>query len=114
LDAKSLSWNDLNSQEKKSIRSKFYTMKRAAKLILMFADSYPSMPEDPTRHKEVVRRVATSACERLQDAMGKKKKTITAGRLEKPLAKEENKNIEKNGKLPGNAPEDAQRFFESD
>jgi len=95
LEMESPSWNDLDSQEKRSVRAKFYTMKRCVRLVLLHAESHPLMPEDPTKHKEVIKRIATEACECLQDAMGEKRKAITPGRLEKLLAKEENKNIEK-------------------
>lgn len=67
LDLKSDSWNDLDKSEKKRIRNHFANIKRAVKMVLMHADSYPSIPEDPSQYKEVTRRIATAAEERIRN-----------------------------------------------
>lgn len=127
-DKESSDWKDLlSSKEKSSIRKKFSKLKRSVKILLFYAESYPTSPHDdpdPTRsYKEIVRRIATEAYKRLQAILkednggilvpiGEKK--ITPDTLQSLMAMPENKNIEKNGKLPDNTPEDAQRFFGSD
>jgi len=70
---------DVQPEEKKRIKAKFCTLKGVVKLVLLHADSCPVMPENPTRCEEVIRRIATMAHERSQDAIGKKNNVITPG-----------------------------------
>jgi len=91
-------WKDMEPQEKKSIRNKFGSVKRAVKMVLMHADSYPLMPEDRSKHK----------------ALGFEDKTISMCKLEKALKDPNMKELERTLKLPTNTPEDARKFFKSD
>jgi hypothetical protein len=128
--------NPLPDSNKAQLRKKFSKFKRAVKVMLFHADSYPLIPQDdPSLYKEVVRRVATSAYEclqavlhekekdRMQSVLGemnasasvdyilkdKKKKVLTVDRLENFLA--DYRDIENEGKFPDNTPGDSQRFF---
>jgi hypothetical protein len=75
LDLKSDSWRDLDKTEQKRIRNHFGNIKRAVRMVLMHADSYPLIPEDPSQYKEVTRRIAVSAEERIRNEFGFGNKT---------------------------------------
>jgi len=76
-------------------------------MVLIHADSYPLMPEDRSKHKEMVRRIATAAEERMRDALGFEDKTISMHKLEKALKDPNMKELERTLKAPANTPEDA-------
>lgn len=111
LDKDSDSWSDIGSTEKKRLRNHFFIIKRAAKMVLMHAQSYPLIPEDPSKYKEVIRRIATAAeeCTRNDFEFGNKK--ISIHTLTNHPA---TKTLEKTLKLPDNTPEAMRRFFKSD
>jgi len=76
-------------------------------MVLIHADSYPLMTEDRSKHKEMVRRIATAAEERMRDALGFEDKTISMHKLEKALKDPNMKELERTLKAPANTPEDA-------
>jgi len=118
LDMKSASYDELDPQGKKSMRNKFATVKRAVRMVLLHADSYPSKPKNPSHHKDLIRGIATLAEKRLRkhEALGfKDKETVSVCKLEKQLGevpaavKEE---LEKKP-LPVDTPDDMCKFFSS-
>jgi hypothetical protein len=112
LDMKSDSWKDLDQKERKKLRNRFQIIKRAVRMVLMHADSYPLPPEDPSQYKEVIRGIATQAEERIRNEFCFAKKTkISIHTLTTHL---EMKTFEKTLKLPENTPEEARKFFKSD
>lgn len=107
LESKSPSWNELDTQEKKSLRNKFSTIKRAVRIVSLYADSYPLIPK-----KDVAREIAAVAEKRLRVALGfDDKTTISIYKLENQLKLPGMKELEKSLKLPDNTPEDARKFF---
>ena len=111
-DINSPYWEELDSQERKSLRNKFSTVKRAVRMVLLHADSYPLMPENPSQYKNVIRDIATTAEARIRETMGFDDKTIISRhKLEKQLKLPEVKKHEKTLKLPEDTPEDIRNFF---
>ena len=76
-DKDSDSWNDLDPTERKRLRNHFAAIKRAVRMVLMHADSYPTIPDD----KESIRRLATAAVERIRNELEFGNKTITYYKL---------------------------------
>jgi len=119
LDTKSLEYKEMDAPEKKSLRNKFSSIKRAVRAVMMYADSYPQESEDeaPSHYKEKVRRIASAAEERIRDDFeefkDKKDKIITIYKLEKVLKRQEIKELERTWTLPEDAPEEARKFFKS-
>ena len=115
LDLNSPSWDELDKEGKKKLRNKFGTIKRAVRMVLQHADSYPLLPEDQLQqYKEVVRGIATTAENRIHQALGFEDKPLSIYKLEKELARPAVKEWEKTLKLPGNTPEDVRKFFKTD
>ena len=56
LDKESDFWKDTDASERKRLRNHFAAIKRAVRMVLMHADSYPL-----TQDKVVVRKIATTA-----------------------------------------------------
>jgi hypothetical protein len=81
LDKESDSWNDLDLNERKRLRNHFGNIKCAVRMVLMHADSYPSIPEDPSQYKETIRRIATAAEERIRNDFCFGNKTISIYKL---------------------------------
>jgi hypothetical protein len=111
LDKKSESWNDLEPPERKRLRNYFGTIKRAVRMVLMHADSYPLVPEDPSKYKETVRRIATTAEERIRKDLDFDDKNISIYKLTKHPSM---KSLENTIELPDNTPEDARKFCNAD
>jgi hypothetical protein len=112
LDLKSPSWAELDSQQKKSLRNKFTSIKRAVRMILGYADSFPLMPNNPSQYKNIVREIATAAEKRIRDALGFDDDTIISMyKLEKQLKLPAMKEVEKSLSLPDNTPGDMRKFF---
>ena len=106
-DKASPDWND-NPVEKKRLRNLFANIKRAVRLVLMHADSYPSA-SNPVDYKESLRRIATAAEERIRsDFEFGPNAVISVYKLAKhPKTKE----LEKTLSLPANTPDDICKFF---
>ena len=104
LDRDSDSWNDMNAQERKKL-------KRAVRMVLMHADSYPLVSENPSQYKEMIQRIATVAEERIRNHFRFENKPISVYKL---IDHPEMKKFEKILKLPDNTPEEACKFFRSD
>jgi hypothetical protein len=67
LDKKSDTWKeDMEERERKTMKNLFYKIKRAVNILLLYSDSFPLPPEDPGKYKEILRRVAVAAEERLR------------------------------------------------
>jgi len=111
LDKESDSWSDVDISERKRLRNHFSAIKRAVRMVLMHADSYPSIPNDPLQYKESIRRIATAAEERIRNDLCFGNRIITIYKLN---GHSEMKNLEKSLKLPENTPEEACKFFKSD
>lgn len=78
------SWKDLlDPQERKSLRNKFGSINRAVRMVLMHAESYPSVPDDPSRYKEVVHKISVATEERIREIFGLKDKSISIYKLDK-------------------------------
>ena len=115
LDLNSDHWKEAQTdpiakQENKHLKNLFATIKRAVRMVLMHADSYPLPPDDPPLHKEVLRRTATSAEERIHNDLGFGNKKISVHTL---TALPAIKTLEKEKKLPENTPEEIRKFFSS-
>ena len=76
LDKESESWND-DITERKRVRNLFANIKRVVRMMLMHSDLYPLIPDDPANCKEVVRRIAKNAEERIQNDLDFGSKTIS-------------------------------------
>jgi len=115
FDTKSQSWNELDSQGKKSLRNKFATIKRAVRMVLLHADCYPVVDENhPSQYKDVIKGIVTPAEKRLREALGfDDDKTLSIYKLEKELKQPAAKELGKSLKLPDNTPDDARKFFNS-
>jgi hypothetical protein len=111
LDKASDSWSDLDITERKRLRNQFGNIKRAVRMVLMHSDSYPLIPEDPSQYKEVIRRIATTAEERIRNDFSFGNRNISVYKLTSHPAMKE---LEKTLKLPENTPEDARKVFKSD
>ena len=70
LDTKSASYDELCPQGKKSLPNKFATIKRAVRIVLLHADSYPLKPKNASHHKDLIRGIATTAEKRLRETLG--------------------------------------------
>lgn len=105
LDKESDSWKDLDASERKRLRNHFAASKRAVRMTLMHADSYP-----PTPDKEVVQKIATTAEEHIRNKLDFGNKTISIYTLALHQAMKE---LEKTLNLPENTPEDARMFFKN-
>jgi hypothetical protein len=109
---KNPSWDELDSQQKKSLRSKFGSIKRAVRIVLGHADSFPLMPNNPSQYKSIVQEIATAAEKRIRDALGFDDNTIISiYKLEKQLKLPAMKELEKSLSLPDNTPDDMRKFF---
>ena len=105
LDTRSQHWEELDPQGRRSIRNKFTTIKRAVKMVLLYADSYPE-----TNDKDTIKGIATTAEKRLREALNfEEGKTLSIYKLEKQL--KTTKELEKQRKLPDNTPDDIRKFF---
>ncbi|KAG7356501.1 hypothetical protein IV203_001187 [Nitzschia inconspicua] len=113
LDTKSPSWNELDAQEKKSLRSKFSCIKRAVRIVLQHADSFPLKSNNPVQYKDLIRGIATKAEEKIRENLGFDSKTITIYKVEKQLTLPRMKGLEKSLNLPDNTPDDMRKFFNS-
>lgn len=112
MDKESESWNDTGQRERQRLRNLFANIKHAVRMLLMHADSHPLMPEEPSNHKEVIRRIAMAVEERIRKDFGFDTKTVIT--ICGVTKHETTKELKKTLKLPVNAPEDAQKFFKSD
>lgn len=98
-------WNELDAQARKSIRNKFTTVKRAVKMVLLHADSYPE-----TKDKDEIRGIAIPAEKRLREALKfDGEKPLSMYRLEKELKR--SNSLEKACELPDNTPDEMRKFF---
>ena len=112
LNKKSVSWKeDLNPNKKKHPRNHFAIIKCAVRMVLLHADSLPLTPEDPSQHKEVLRRTAMVAEERIHNNLGFGNKRVSVHTL---MSHNEIKTLEKTLKSPENTPKDLHEFFNSD
>jgi hypothetical protein len=114
MDTKSPPCNELDSQQKKSLRNKFGSIKHAVRMVLMHADAYPVMPNNPSEYKGVIHAIATAAEKRILDAFGLEDKTISIYKLEKQLKLPAMKELEKSLRLPDNTPDDMRKFFKKE
>jgi len=109
MEKNSESWKeDMDAVEKKRLKNKFASVKRAARFVLMHADSCPIPPEDPSQCKEILRRTAHEAEERIRSKLDFGEKRISFCTL---TSAPEMKTIERTLSLPANTPEDARKFF---
>jgi len=112
-DKESTSWKNLELTERKRLRNLFGNIKRAVRMVLMHADSFPSpVPDSPdSSWKESLRRTATEAEDRIRNKLELGNKNLSIYKLTThPLMK----TLEETMKLPENTPEDLRKFFKSD
>ena len=96
--------------ERKHYKNLFAMIKRAVRMVLMHADEFPTIPDDPSNYKEVLRRTATPAEERIRSSLNFGAKRISFYILTNlPEIKE----LENKLNLPANTPDDWQKFFKS-
>ena len=79
LDKKSEAWKeDMDAPERKKHKNLFAKIKRAIRMVLMHADDFPLIPDDPSKYKEVLRRIASAAEERIRSSLdfGDKKVSV--------------------------------------
>ena len=111
LDKKSEAWKeDMDAFEKKKYKNLFAKIKRAIRMALMHADVFPLVPDDPSKHKEVLRRIASTAEERIRSSLNFGDKRISVYAL---TNLPEIKDLETKLNLPMNTPSDWQKFFKS-
>ena len=112
LDKGSDSWNDMDLNERKKIRNHCGTIKRAVRMALMHADSFPPpSPEGSEPWKESLGRMATAAEEHTCEDLDFGKKVIT---IHEPTKHQDLKTLEANLKLPDDTPEHPRKLFKSD
>ena len=111
LDKKSEAWKeDMDVPERKHHKNLFANIKRAVWMVLMHADEFRMIPDDPSNYKEVLRRTATPAEERIRNSLNFGAKRIGFYMLTNlPEIKE----LENKLNLPANTPDDWQKFFKS-
>ena len=111
MDKKSEAWKeDMDITEKKRYKNLFAKIKRAVRMVLMHTDDFPLIPDNPSDYKEVLRRTASSAEERIRNSLGFGDKRISFYMLTNhPGLKE----LEAKLNLPANTPNDWQKFFKS-
>jgi hypothetical protein len=111
LDKKSDSWNE-DQKEKLRLKNLFAKIKRAVRMVLMHADTFPWPAENQTRlqFKEAIKRIARAAEERIRDNLEFGNKTITIYTLPNHP---DMKSLEKSLPLPANTPERVRKFFNS-
>ena len=96
----------LSLTERKKLRNLFNSVKRSVKMVLMHADSFPSTPDK--QFKEVLRKIATAAEERIRKDFGFGDKPISHWMLaDHPMTK----TLEKTLNLPENTPQDIRKFL---
>jgi hypothetical protein len=109
LDKKSEAWKeDMDAPEKKRYKNLFTKIKRAIKIALMHVDEFPLIPDDPSKYKEVLRRTATVAEERIRNSLDYGDKKISIYTL---VNLPDIKDREKTLKLPDDTPEEMRKFF---
>lgn len=111
LDKKSEVWQeDMDDSDKKKYKNLFARIKRAVRMVLMHADDFPLIPDDPSKYKEVLRRIAKAAEERIRDRLDFGDKKISVYTLTNlPQIKD----MENELNLPANTPDDWQKWFKS-
>jgi hypothetical protein len=108
LDKQSKAWKEDMDAPKK--RKRYYKnlsakIKRDIRMVLMHADEFPLIPDDTSKYKEVLRRTASAAEERIRSSIGfgdKKTSVYTLTNLP------ETKDIENKSNLTANTPDDWQ------
>jgi len=109
LESRSPAWNDL---ERKKLRHKCSLTKRAVRLVLMHADSFPLASNNSAQCKKDVFSTARSAEERIRVVLRfDPKSTITRSKLEKQPGP---KKSEGTLKLPDDTPDGWCKFFKTD
>lgn len=107
LDINSDSWKDLENTKRKKLRNLFASIKRAVRMVLMHADSFPPTPDK--QFKETLWRTATAAEECTRNDFGFGDKLISHWKL---ADHPKTKTLEKTLKPPENTPEDIRKFFD--
>jgi len=112
LESRSPAWNKLDPQARKKLRNECSLIKRAVRLVLMHADSFPLASNNSAQHKKDVFSIARSAEERIRVVLRfDPKSTITHSKLEKQPGLKE---LEGTLKLPDNTPDGWCKFFKTD
>lgn len=112
LESKSPAWNELDPPARKKLRNKYSLIKRAVRLVLMHADSFPLVSNNRAQHKKDVSAMTRAAEERIRIVLRfDPKSTITRSKLEKQPGLKE---LEGSLKLPDNTPGDWHKFFKTD
>ena len=108
FDKKSEAWKeDMNDTEKKRYKNLFAKIKRLVRMVLMHADEFPTIPDDPSNYKEILCRAASFAEERIHSSLGFGDTRISFYTL---TNHPELKELEAKLKLPANTPKDWQKF----
>lgn len=107
LDQKSQAWKTMEPQDKRSLRNKLNSIKRAVKLVLFHVDTFPGGSD-----KESIKRSALIGEERIRRKFEiGPSAIITTYKLEKYLKQPRFKDMEKTMQLPGDTPGDVVKFF---
>ncbi|CAB9508997.1 hypothetical protein SEMRO_370_G128420.1 [Seminavis robusta] len=111
LDKRSEEWkDDMEEKDRKVYKNLFAKVKRAVRFFLFHVDKFPLVPDDPSKYKEVLRRTAADAEERIRHTLEFGDKKISAYTL---VNHPNIKDLENNMNLPVNTPEDWQKFFKT-
>jgi hypothetical protein len=108
LQLKSPSYNELDGPGKKKMKNRFSLIKRAVRLVLGHADSFPVNRGNRSQYKQDAFAIARVAEERIRTALQLDKSTITINKMEKIPGLSE---YEKTLNLPENTPDDMRIFF---
>lgn len=108
LEQKSFMWNEQDPTTLKKIRNKFSLIKRAVRLTLFHADSFPLFSNNRTQYKKDISVIAKDAEDKIRVCLNFDDSVITRHKLEKQPGL---KDLERRLKLPKNTPSDWEKFF---
>lgn len=97
-----------DERDKKSIRRKFSIIKKAVRVVLLHAASFPLQPKPPGNYRRHVQTIAEAAEESIRKSLNVDKNRLTVYTLEKLL---KDSPLDPNLQLPTNTPSDMVTYF---
>lgn len=107
-EKKSAAWKKQDDRERRSIRNKFNSIRRAVRMMLMHFPNYPRMNGDPKQIRQTITSLSKDAEEQIRTKFGFGTKIITIYKLE---ANSMMKEHERSMKLPEDTPDAMKKFF---